>query len=340
MDGDDRLAQRALEAAGVHDVDLVQRRGWSNWAWLGRTYVVRVSPGRLAGSLAHEHRVVDALGPRGIPVAPAVGSGRFEVGEWIVTKRLPGDTLAARWSSLDGARRRRIGKELGSALERLHRVDASDVPDPDWWVGAHERPHFHNAYKPHTSLSPQLAAAARDLPHADDALFDELSAFLAERLPLFDGDPQVLTHADIHGHNVLLVGDGDGDEARVHLLDWEGAHHAAPDLELDMLLRWTEAAHAFPERPNGPVDLAPGEALDLVDHVAEGYPALFAGPHLRQRLELHAANWHLVQVLFDRHWRDTHPEVADAPPVRDWAALRDLLHGRSHLDAFASWLGR
>lgn len=336
MDGDDALAHLALERAGVADVGLVQRRGWSNWGWLGQRYVVRVSPGRLAGSFEHEHRVVDALGPLGIPVAAAVASGSLDDGEWIVTRRLAGETLAVRWPVLDAGARRRAGVELGQVLARLHGLDVAHLPPPAWWVEAHRRPHFHNAYKPRPSLGLELCDAARDHPHADAGLLDELAGFLEERLPLFVGDEHVLTHGDVHGHNVLI---GDGDEGGVHLLDWEGAHHAAPDLELDMLLRWTEAAHAFPERPDGPVDIAPGDAIELVDHVAEGYPALFGGEHLRRRLELYAANWHLVQVLFDRHWRDTHLGDAKAPPARDWASLAALVEGRSHLDAFTSWLG-
>jgi aminoglycoside phosphotransferase (APT) family kinase protein len=122
--------------------------------------------------------------------------------------------------------------------------------------------------------------------------------------------PTCSPHTDVHGHNVLLTDDVDDGLA---LLDWEGAHRAAPDLDLDMFLRWAQAAH---------------------------YPELFAGTHLRARLEVYDAQWHLVQLLFDAHWRATHPELRDAPPARHWAQLRPLVEGHSHLDDFGDLLGR
>lgn len=337
MKSDEAVARRALESAGVTEGGLVSRRGWSNAAWIGDRYVIRASPGRLRGSLEHEHRVVGAVGPRGIPVAPAIASGRHAEGEWIVSHRLRGRTLAEAWPDADATERRHIGLELGTTLRALHCLDLPDLPPPPWWVDAHDPANFHNAYKPHVDLAPQMVDAARRFPGVDHRLLDRVDAMVRELRPLFDGDRRVLTHADVHGHNVFLAGPSHA----VHLLDWEGAHHAAADLELDMLLRWSAAAHAIPEEPDGEATIAEGDATELVDHVAAGYPELFGDtPRLRRRLEYYAVQWHLVQVHFDRYWRDTHPELEDEPPVGDWSDLRVLVDdGRSHLDTFRALIG-
>lgn len=135
-------------------------------------------------------------------------------------------------------------------------------------------------------------------------------------MPLFAGDVDVLVHGDVHGHNVLVDG---GDVTG--LLDWEGAHTAPADVELDMLLRWTAGADAFPESPDRPTSIAPGDCIELVTHVRAAYPELFAIPSLHARLEVRDAHWHLVQLL------------NDGDPSPTWARLRALLNGRSHLGA-------
>jgi hygromycin-B 7''-O-kinase len=325
-----------LRAAGLEDDGFTPRHGWSNRAWVGRRFVVRISSGRLEGSFEHEGRVSTELRAAGVPAAPVLANGlvadlpgsQGEAGEWIVTERLAGDTLAAVWSDLDDASRSKLGRSLGEVMRNLHQVDIGDVA-PRWWLDAHQAPLLRNAYRPRVELGPVMVRAARDLDDADHALLDDVEAMLDERLPLFEDDVPVLVHGDVHGHNVLVDGRGD----LVALLDWEGAHKAAADQELDMLLRWAAAAHDFPESPGLPSRIAAGDCVRLVEDVATAYPALVAVPRLSERLEVYDAHWHLVQLLFDAYW-NANTEVSASSTSSSWTRLKNLIDGRSHIGTF------
>jgi aminoglycoside phosphotransferase (APT) family kinase protein len=331
---DETDARRILRAAGVdHEGPLRPCHGWSNAAWVGLDCVVRVSSGRLRGSLAHEAVVLAGLGEDdvhiAVPVVVGVGEGPVAGGEWLVTTTLPGVTLAEAWSGLDGTARRRVGAELGRALRTLHE-EADLVAEAQWWRDAQEAPQLHNAYHPMVRMGPVMVAAARLLPSVDDVVLDEVEAFIDERLPLFEEDIDAFVHSDIHGHN-LLVDPATG--ALTGVLDWEGSHRAAPDEELDMLLRWVQAAHNFPARPGDPCEIEKGDVLELVDHIGSAYPELLSGPRLRERLELYEALWQLVQLHFDCWWVGQGHGDAAAPPA-SWARLRMLLNGQSHVHTF------
>lgn len=324
-----------LRAAGIPAAQFEPRHGWSNRTWVSGTHVVRISSGRLRGSLAHEHRMIELVQPRGIPVADVVARGEVkdlathasEAGEWIVSRRLRGDTLASVWSGLDAAARRRIGIALGTAMRMLHHVPTAPTAPP-WWIDAHRPALLRNAYRPRVALGSALIEAARELPDADHGLLHEAEAFLSERIGLFTNDTEVLVHGDLHGHNILVT--RQPEPAVSGLLDWEGARTAAPDLELDMLLRWVTTADDFPQTPGAPSQIKPGDCLELIDHVAIGYPDLFAGPSLNERLEVYDALWHLVQLLFDAYWRASNPSATDSRSPT-WGWFRALLDGESPL---------
>jgi hygromycin-B 7''-O-kinase len=256
--------EEILAAARLPGAAFVPRHGWSNRTWIGDALVVRVSSGRLEDSLAHESRVIDLVSPSGVPVAPVVACGRLahlpgraaEPGEWLISRRLPGDTLAALWCEIDHADRARVGRELGGTIRRLHGIQVEDVA-PAWWRNAHRPPFLRNAYRPLVALGPTLVEAARQLPGADQGVLDAAAALLAERLALFSADAEVLVHGDLHGHNILI--NAEPTPVIAGLLDWEGARCGPRDLELDMILRWVSAAADFPERPGAPSRIEPGD---------------------------------------------------------------------------------
>ena len=338
------VARAALAAAARAAEPLEPRHGWANEAWIGESVVVRLSSGRLRGSLRHEARVLAQLPDVSIPVATPIAHGRIkdldadvdvdadadaaaaddsEAAEWLISHRVAGETLAAVWPDLDATARRGVGAQIASVLRALHAV-SYDGPDPEWWVEAqHDPAVLHNCYHPPPALGPQLVDAASDLVGADLSLLGEVGSLISERTGLFDDDVIVLAHCDVHAHNVL-VDPSSGQLAAI--LDWEGAHRASPDVELDMFLRYVCAAHAFPERPNAPVRIVEGDMVELIDHVRAGYPELFAGPHLLERLEVYDAHWHLIQILTNAR---LHGESSSRDPA--WDRLRLLLDQKSHL---------
>lgn len=337
------IAISAARLVGIPDEALTPRHGWANEAWLGPGHVVRVSSGRLRSSLAHEAAVVREVGDLGvIPVATVVGHGRVtdldaeptpdtsSDAEWLVSLRLAGDTLAERWAGLAAQDRRSVGAQLGGMLRHLHTTMSARLA-PAWWSDAHHDTHLvHNAYRPRVELGPALVEAARDVARlpSDTVTLDETEALLQERMPLFCDDDLVFIHGDIHAHNLLVDGRG-----LTGVLDWEGAHHAPRDQELDMFLRYVSAAHAFPERPGLGCAVAENDMLELVDHVGTSYPELFDGPRLRERLEVYDAHWHLISILVTDRLR-----APGDPATRDpaWARLRELLDGQSHVRRFAA----
>jgi aminoglycoside phosphotransferase (APT) family kinase protein len=340
------MAALVARAAGVDEPDLAPRHGWANEAWIGGDHVVRISSGRLRGSFAHEAAVIAHLEGTEVPVAGVVAHGRVsDLGvagasggssagsEWIVTRRLPGDTLAVVWPGLAPEQRRNVGVALGRLLQRLH-ASVTRVGDtaPEWWVAAHEDPsEMHNAYRPRHELAPRLVEEARALAGAADrAILDDVAAFLADRQHLFVDDSTGFVHTDLNGHNVMVATDGSAQITG--LIDWEGARVAAPDLELDMLLRYLSAADRFPARPGDACVITAGDAIELAGHVAAQYPELFAHPQLLARLEIYDVHWHLIQLLVtDR--LGTGAPAAERDPA--WERLEAVLSGRSHLTKFA-----
>lgn len=324
-------AEAAISAAGLPSQQFSPRHGWANEAWIGDTVVVRISSGRLRGALSHEAATLDAL-DEAIRFAVPVAVGRVAElqvdvdahaeAEWLVSRRVAGETLAVAWPSLSPRQRRQVGRDLGATLRRLHAAAVSS-PGPPWWLDAQTRTtEIHNCYHPPPRLGPLLVDSCREVRDSDQKLLDEVSAIIDARLSLFDDDPVVFAHTDVHAHNLLVSEHGN----LAAVLDWEGAHPAAPDVELDMLLRYVAAAHAFPERPGASVAIAAGDMLELVDHVAASYPGLFAIDNLRERLEVYDAHWHLIQLLVNDR---LHGGGDSADPA--WDRLRLLLDGQSHL---------
>lgn len=136
----------------------------------------------------------------------------------------------------------------------------------------------------------------------------------------------MVVHGDLHGHNLIVGGQGDAIGISA-VVDWEGAHCGPPELELEMLLRWVDAAHDMGERPGTTPRIRLGDCDSLVADVAKQLPELFGAPTLRARLEVHDLHWHLVQLLADRWWRDHFAD--DGGRSNAWPRLEQLLDGRA-----------
>jgi aminoglycoside phosphotransferase (APT) family kinase protein len=304
------FARRVLASLGLPARPLVASDGWANRVWLAPAHVVRLSSGRFRDAFAHERAVLQLL-PAAVPHASVRAYGRAGRREWLVQDRVAGEPLLRVWPRLGATQRRAATEQLGDALRALHAVRLpagfgnpalDDALAPGGPVAdAYHAPPIH--YR-------RLLGAARRVRGVDGALLDELGAFIAARLGAFAGDAAVLVHVDAHFSNLLWGGGRLG-----ALLDFEGARPAAPDLELDTLLRFAREPELYrpPGDRSGPTRQ---ELAAFPGWLAGAYPELFVHPQLPARLAVYEALWQLVQLL--------HYPPRSGPPD-PWGHLEALL---------------
>ncbi|HET8630315.1 MAG TPA: phosphotransferase, partial [Thermomicrobiales bacterium] len=258
--------------------------------------------------------------PAAVPHAPVVAYGRDGAREWLVLARVPGRSLAEVWTHLTVAERRAATVQLGEILRALHGVLLPTGFHNPWLEDALApggRP--GDAYHAPPGRHQPLLAAAYAVPGADRGLLDAVGAFIAERLDAFTGDRPALAHADIHFANLLWA------DGRISaLLDFETARPAAPDLDLDALLRLAREPELYRGR-DGRAGPSRRDLAAIPDWLAGAYPALFAHPRLPARLAVYEALWQLVQAL---HF------PPGAGPRDPWGHLKALLAAG---DAWAAW---
>jgi hypothetical protein len=163
-----------------------------------------------------------------------------------------------------------------------------------------------------------LAAAAREVRGIDHGLVDAAEALVDERLDLFSHDPRVLVHTDMFGQNLLV------ERGRLTaVLDFEMARPAAPDLELDVLLRFSHWPH-LPVPEEEEHLMLREDFRSVPGWLAEAYPDLFGVPRLRDRLEVSAIMHDLRQAI-------QFPERPGEPEWRPVQRLRAIVDGHSYL---------
>lgn len=313
------FARDVLQALGLPAHTLEPAESWSSRVWLAPAHVVRLASGRFRGGYAHERAVLRLVMPT-VPHAHPVAHGYHQGREWLVLARAPGRPLGQVWGQMNPARRQAAVAALGDALRALHAV-ALPPGFHNPWLAEALAPggHPENAYHAPPASYPRLLAAAAQVPGVDWGLLDEIAAFVDERLDAFADDPTVLVHSDVHFANVLWEGDN-----LTAVLDFEGARPAAPDLELDTLLRFAREPEIY-RGPTEPAGLTRQDLAPVPGWLADAYPELFAHPRLPERLEAYEALWHLVQLL--------HFPPGSGPPD-PWGHLAELLGSDN---AWARW---
>src|SRR4051794_35607202 len=111
-----------------------------NEVWLAGDVVVRIATAMNSSRLSHEARVLTVL-PTEVPHPNLIDTGRADFGEWSVMERIPGTTLSRMWPDLYEWQRRQAVHRLGSALKRLHQIDASNLRPSFQMVESLECPH-------------------------------------------------------------------------------------------------------------------------------------------------------------------------------------------------------
>ena len=204
----------------------------------GHAYVLRRPPVSHVLPTAHdmrrEHRIIAALGPAGLPVAPALGfcgdesvNGRpFYVMGYVEGHVLRDEEGADK--VLDPGARWRAGESLVDVLADIHAVDVDavglgDLGRREGYI-ARQLNRWYGQYR-----------QSRDLGGPDVPAVDQIHDFLAERIP--EQGPAAIVHGDYRLDNTIV-----GDDGTVRaVLDWEICTLGDPLADVGLLMvYWTE----------------------------------------------------------------------------------------------------
>jgi aminoglycoside phosphotransferase (APT) family kinase protein len=211
--------------------------------------------------MSREHKIISALGPTPVPVAPArglctdaaVNDVPFYVMDFVQGHVLRTTDIAA--SVLDEDRRRVAGESLVDVLADIHAVDVDAVGLGD--LGRREG-YIERQLKRWWSQFEQ--SKTRELPVLEEA-YRKLQA----RVPA--QGPATIVHGDYRLDNTML-----GDDGRVAaVLDWEICTLGDPLADMGLLMvYWSEADDQLESLPSSPTVL-PGfpTRKEVADRYAE-----------------------------------------------------------------------
>src|SRR4051812_1847813 len=314
-------AAQALQRSGL-DVQaagpLERASSITNEVWYAGPWVVRVNARPRRGNLRHEAEVARLLPPE-VGYPEVVAHGEDEGAEWLIHRRIPGVVLSMAWPALSEAERRTATRQLAERLRLIHAVEGAPAPDY-LYEDSLECPH---QLPPERTV--ELLYRASELPYTDTGVLQEAFELVEANAHYVLDDRSVsLVHGDLHFENVLC----DSDHVSA-VLDLEWARPEAPDLDLDVLLRF--CAHPFLHVSEGYEHMARAEDYRLVPKwLHDSYPALFARPHLNERLTVYGLAYDVRDLLEDppdrpmEHLSQFHPMRRIATAVRQQGYLRGL----------------
>ncbi len=218
----------------------------------GHTYVLRRPPMSHVLPTAHdmgrEYRIIAALGPVGIPVAPALGycpDEAVNTRPFYVMGYVDGhilrDTRAAEAVSEEA--RTKAGQSLIDVMADLHAVDVDavglgDLARKEGYI-ARQLKRWYGQYE-----------QSKAMGGPDEPLVDEVHDTLAGQIP--EQGPAVIVHGDYRLDNTVI-----GDDGTVRaVLDWEICTLGDPLADLGLLMvYWTEPGDATPALMVAPTTL-------------------------------------------------------------------------------------
>ena len=262
VDGIDAAAVEAWFVANVDGVEppLSYERiagGHSNLTYRvsdagGGTWALRRPPlGKRLGSahdMVREHRVVSALGPTAVPVAPvaglcddeAVNGAPFYVMDFVAGPILRGLQEAERFP--DEADRRAIGERVADTLVAIHAVDPEAVG-----LGELGRREDYVARQLHRWQGQWEKSKTREL-----AAVDRVHELLSARIPA--QSEATIVHGDYRLDNMILTDSGEV----AAVVDWELCTLGEPLADLGLLMVYWSQRDGDPVALGQPASLAPG----------------------------------------------------------------------------------
>jgi aminoglycoside phosphotransferase (APT) family kinase protein len=312
-------ARHALAKAGLDpSVELHPLSSVTNEVWAAGRHIVRVNRHPVP-RLWREATLATTLLSAGVGCPPIVAYGGLVGADWMITERLPGQVLSRCWPAMSRDDRRSAIRQLAERLQQLHAyVLGESLPEV-------ATPQLLASSAGPGSVDRLMSGldAAQDLDHVDPVLILRAKTLVRENLAALDPVPaETLIHGDIHFENILWDG-----ERITGLLDFEWARTAAPDLELDVFLRFCAFPFLHVAEDYEQVTL-PADYADVPRWLAEDYPALFTHPRLRDRLRVYSIAYDLRELLMDPPDRS----VDLLSHLHPYHRLADTVEGRGHID--------
>jgi aminoglycoside phosphotransferase (APT) family kinase protein len=311
-------ALRALAEVGVPAAGLVRADSVTNEVWLTEEYVVRVN--RDASLRLHREAVLSQSLPVEVGYPPLVQHGGELGSDWLVTQRVPGAPLSRAWPSMSPAMRRDAVRQLAVRLRAVH---ATGCPRLD---GLADVPQLLDRAPTGAQAVGRLLRAierAASLPNVDRGVLHEAAEHVRANAHVLDPfDAGTIVHGDLTFENVLWDG-----ERITALLDFEYARPGAPDLDLDVLLRFVALPHLHVAADYEALTRAEDYA-DVPWWLAEDYPELFGHPHQFDRVRLYSLAWDVRELLA---FPPTEP-LRDLHRHHPHRRIVHVLRGTSYLD--------
>ena len=312
-------ARAALAKAGLDpSVDLQPLSSVTNEVWGAGKHIVRVNRHPVP-RLWREATLSTMLMSAGVGCPPIVAYGGIVGADWMITERLPGQVLSRCWPAMSTSDRRRAIHQLAEKLQSIHAYELGE-PLPEV-----STPQLLASSAGPGSVDRLMHAldVVQDLEHIDPVLIVRAKMLVRESLDAIDPTPaNTLIHGDIHFENVLWDG-----ERITGILDFEWARAAAPDLELDVFLRFCAFPFLHVAEDYETVTL-PEDYAEVPRWLAEDYPALFANPRLRDRLRVYSLAYDVRDLLLDPPTRP----VDELSHLHPYHRLADTVDGRGHID--------
>lgn len=279
-------AKRALIEAGLDArVPLERASSVTNEVWLSPEHVIRVN--RQPNQRLRREAALGPLLPASVNYPEVIAYGGRLGADWLILRRHPGAVLSRAWPTMTVDERREATRQFATILRSLHSVPCPDaLPEIDTpqLIGGHG----------FNVVDPLLAALdkAATVQYVETWFVDQLRQIVLDTSWVLDPfDTSHLVHGDLHFENVLWDG-----RAITALLDFEWAHGAPADVDLDIFLRFCSypflhVAEDY-EHLTRTEDYAP-----LPYWLAEDYPELFSSPNLFERTQLYCIAYDIRELL-------------------------------------------
>ena len=314
-------ARHALADAGLSsDVTLVPLRSVTNEVWVAGEHIVRLNR-RQDHRLEREALLAPFLPPElGYP--PIVHYGGDVGADHLIVQRVPGRVLSQCWPQMSAADRHAAVKQLALMLRALHSfVCPVELP-------VIESPPLLSSTPMGSPTGALLGALeeAQHLAHVDAGVMIETRNLVLDTTPALEPfNAPTLVHGDMHFDNALWDG-----RRITALLDFKWARPCAPDLELDVFLRY--CAYPFLHVSQHYRNLARTEDYAEVPFIfADYYPELFSMPRQFDRMRMFSIAYDVRELLL-------FPPPVSADQLSEhhpYNRLRRTLGGQSYLDSLA-----